>query len=80
MCLYCTNFECTPGHHDLFLEPLQSKHPEVARNDPLTLHHPLFSFELEDLVKWHCSLRVPGTVAPPKVTGPRFVMASDYDT
>ena len=80
MCLYCTNFECTPGHHDLFLEHLQSKHPEVAKNDPLTLHHPLFSFELEDLVKRHCSLRAPGTVAPSTVTGPHFTMASNYDT
>ena len=32
VCSYCGDFECKPGHNDLFREHLESKHP-VAHND-----------------------------------------------
>ena len=69
MCSYCSDFECTLGHKGLFLDHLESEHPEVALHDPpisgrrlRRLRYLRNNRELEILVNLHCSLRAPDTV------------------
>ena len=67
VCSHCGNFECTPGHNDLFPKHLESEHPEVARND-LLISHPfvksILRFQPDILVNRHGSLRPPDLIAP----------------
>lgn len=67
VCSYCDDFECMPGHSDLFPKHLESEHPEVARND-LLISHPfvksILRFQPDILVNRHGSLRPPDLVAP----------------
>ena len=77
MCSHC-DFECTPGHNDLFRKHLESEHPEVARNDALIYKSFLKSFQLSRLVNRHSSLREPDIVVlSPTITSP---ISSSSDT
>jgi hypothetical protein len=74
VCSYCGDFDCEPGHRDLFREHLRSKHPEVARNDALISGPFIGASELRLLVTRHSSVRAPDVVASPTtatVTTPR---------
>jgi hypothetical protein len=64
LCSYCRDFEYMPGDMDLFREHLDSKHPEVARNDALISKPSLTPFQLDILVNRHTSLRAPVIIAP----------------
>ncbi|KAH9011644.1 hypothetical protein EDB84DRAFT_1007653 [Lactarius hengduanensis] len=66
MCLYCDDFECTPGHKDVFREHLERKHPESVRNDTLISDTFLRLFNLSPLVDRHSSLRAPESHPPPR--------------
>ncbi|KAH9172684.1 hypothetical protein EDB89DRAFT_1905993 [Lactarius sanguifluus] len=65
-CLYCDDFEYTPGHKDLFREHLERKHPESVRNDILISDSFLRLFNLSPLVDRHSSLRAPESHPPPR--------------
>ena len=64
LCSYCGKFECTLGKSDLFCSHLESKHPEIARNDSLISKRSLTQIQLGNLVNRHSSLRAPGVVPP----------------
>ncbi|KAH9059955.1 hypothetical protein EDB87DRAFT_680714 [Lactarius vividus] len=68
LCSYCSNFECTQEHNsnDLFQEHLKSKHPRVARNDPLISRPFLGIFGLGRLVDQHSSPRAPVSRVSPR--------------
>ncbi|KAH9000748.1 hypothetical protein EDB83DRAFT_2682608 [Lactarius deliciosus] len=66
MCSYCGDFECTPGHLDLFREHLESGHPQVARTDPLISNPSLRCFSLSPLIGRHSSLRAAESHPPPR--------------
>ncbi|KAH9171645.1 hypothetical protein EDB89DRAFT_1080650 [Lactarius sanguifluus] len=66
ICLYCDDFECTPGHNDLFREHLESKHPESVRNDTLVSDTFLRLFNLSPLADRHSSLRATESHPPPR--------------
>ncbi|KAH9059944.1 hypothetical protein EDB87DRAFT_1619357 [Lactarius vividus] len=68
LCSYCDDFECAPRHDDPFREHLESKHPEVAHNDPLISQPFLrrFNLQLGRLVDRHTYLRVPESEPPPR--------------
>ena len=65
LCSYCGDFECMPGHNDLFREHLESKHPEVARMDELISKPSLLPpIQLNSPPEWHSSLRAPDIGTP----------------
>jgi hypothetical protein len=59
LCSYCGDFEYSLEHIDLFRDHLESKHHEVARNDPLILNHLSPPLQLERLLYQHSSLHAP---------------------
>ena len=72
LCSYCGEFECTPGHNDLFQEHLESEHHQIVHNDAL-IPKPLFTpFQYFSLVDRHSSLRAPDVV-PHSPTEPHTV-------
>ena len=62
LCSYCGKFECTPERSYLFRSHLQSKHPEIARNDSLISKPSSTRIYLDNLVNRHGSLRAPDVV------------------
>ena len=62
LCSYCGEFECTPEQSYLFRSHLQSKHPEIARNDSLISKPSSTRIYLDNLVNRHGSLRAPDVV------------------
>ena len=65
MCSYCEDFKLRLGSDAALREHLESKHPEVAYNDPLFSNPRLASrLQADSLVYWHCSLRAPDVFAP----------------
>jgi hypothetical protein len=67
VCSYCDEFKCKSKHKRLFLEHLESKHPEVPRNDPpipdLAVTH-FRTFPIQSPFYWHSSLKSSHT--PPR--------------
>ena len=64
LCSYCCEFEYTAGERDLFLKHLESKHPEIARNDSLIskqVSKPSLT-QLDNLVDRHSSVRAPDVI------------------
>ncbi|KAH9171642.1 hypothetical protein EDB89DRAFT_1080187 [Lactarius sanguifluus] len=71
ICSYCRDFECKPGHNDLFREHLRT-HPDVDDDDHVWNYF-LTPDQLDSLVTRHSSLRAPDTVAPSTTaTAPHF--------
>ena len=64
LCLYCGEFDCTPGESDLFRDHLKDKHPEVGRSDAHISKPSLTLFQIDSLVNRHSSLRAPDVVPP----------------
>ncbi|KAH9018089.1 hypothetical protein EDB84DRAFT_1520259 [Lactarius hengduanensis] len=62
LCSYCSDFECTREHNNLFQEHLKNKHPEVARNDALISEPFLGHFGI--LVDRHSSPHPPSSHPP----------------
>jgi hypothetical protein len=61
VCSYCGgDFELEPGNDHLCRDHLESKHPEIARNDEV-FSNPFAT--LEGLINRHSSLRAPGAIA-----------------
>ena len=72
LCSYCGDFECTPGHSDLFREHLESKHPEVARIDSLISNPSITRFQLRSSLDRHSSLCAPDIGTPRSPTPPVY--------
>ena len=72
LCSYCGDFECTPGHSDLFREHLESKHPEVARIDSLISNPSITLFQLRSSLDRHSSLCAPDIGTPRSPTPPVY--------
>ena len=73
LCSYCDDFEFTPGHFDLalFREHLGSKHPEIARKDPIISMPSLTISQFDSLIHRHSSLRAPVIIrSSPTSTAP----------
>ncbi|KAH9171655.1 hypothetical protein EDB89DRAFT_1970253 [Lactarius sanguifluus] len=53
LCSYCRDFECKPGHNDLFRKHLRREHPEARRKDARIRNSSLTILQLETLVAQH---------------------------
>ncbi|KAH9171660.1 hypothetical protein EDB89DRAFT_2243343 [Lactarius sanguifluus] len=63
LCSYCGDFDCKPGHNDLFRKHLRREHLEASRKDARIWSSSLTALQLDSLVSQHSSMRAPDTVA-----------------
>ncbi|KAH8994153.1 hypothetical protein EDB86DRAFT_3078357 [Lactarius hatsudake] len=63
LCSHCKDFECGPGHYDLFRGHLAREHRTALSKKARTRKSPLTALQLGTLVAQHGSLLAPGTVA-----------------